>query len=396
MANTKISALPAASTPLAGTEVLPIVQGGITEQVSVANLTAGRAVSAASLSLTTTPLSVANGGTGASSASITSFNNITGYTASGATGTTSTNLVFSASPTFTGTAAFASLSFTGQMNAAFGSVGAPSIFFNTDTTSGFYRSSSGTVAVAAGGVAAASFGATSASVVGGLTGGSGYQASGFSVYRANGVGVSSPGDASMYFNTATGQTLQARAGSSYDWSLINPGNANYIARNPTGTLNMQFLGGVAITGALSKGSGSFRIQHPLPEKKQTHDLVHSFIEGPKADLIYRGLVKLQDGLAQVNIDEVSGMTAGTFVALCREVQCFTSNETGWTALRGKVVGNVLSIESQQPCNDEVSWMVIGERQDEHMMSTDWTDDQGRVIVEPEKRLASDSSVPQIN
>lgn len=50
MANTKISALPAASTPLAGTEVLPIVQGGITEQVSVANLTAGRAVSVGSLS----------------------------------------------------------------------------------------------------------------------------------------------------------------------------------------------------------------------------------------------------------------------------------------------------------------------------------------------------------
>jgi hypothetical protein len=46
---------------------------------------------------------VANGGTGASTASITSFNNITGYTAAGATGTTSTNLVFSASPTFTGT-----------------------------------------------------------------------------------------------------------------------------------------------------------------------------------------------------------------------------------------------------------------------------------------------------
>lgn len=45
-------------------------------------------------------LPVANGGTGASTASITSFNNITGYSASGATGTTSTNLVFSAIPTF--------------------------------------------------------------------------------------------------------------------------------------------------------------------------------------------------------------------------------------------------------------------------------------------------------
>lgn len=48
MANSKISALTAASTPLAGTETLPVVQSGVTKQVSVANLTAGRAVSALS------------------------------------------------------------------------------------------------------------------------------------------------------------------------------------------------------------------------------------------------------------------------------------------------------------------------------------------------------------
>lgn len=50
-------------------------------------------------------LSVARGGTNCSAASITCFNNITGFTSSGATGTTSSNLVFSASPTFTGTIA---------------------------------------------------------------------------------------------------------------------------------------------------------------------------------------------------------------------------------------------------------------------------------------------------
>jgi hypothetical protein len=42
MADLKISALTASTTPLAGTEVLPIVQSGTTKQVSVANLTAGR------------------------------------------------------------------------------------------------------------------------------------------------------------------------------------------------------------------------------------------------------------------------------------------------------------------------------------------------------------------
>ena len=46
MANSKISALTSATTPLAGTETLPIVQSGATKQVSVANLTAGRSVSA--------------------------------------------------------------------------------------------------------------------------------------------------------------------------------------------------------------------------------------------------------------------------------------------------------------------------------------------------------------
>lgn len=46
MADTKISNLPAATTPLAGTEVLPIVQSGTTDKVSVANLTSGRVVGA--------------------------------------------------------------------------------------------------------------------------------------------------------------------------------------------------------------------------------------------------------------------------------------------------------------------------------------------------------------
>ena len=38
MANTTITGLPAATTPLAGTEVVPIVQGGVTKQVAVSNI----------------------------------------------------------------------------------------------------------------------------------------------------------------------------------------------------------------------------------------------------------------------------------------------------------------------------------------------------------------------
>ena len=52
MADTKISGLSASTTPLAGTEVLPIVQSGSTVKVSVANLTAGRSVAMAGGSFT--------------------------------------------------------------------------------------------------------------------------------------------------------------------------------------------------------------------------------------------------------------------------------------------------------------------------------------------------------
>ena len=52
MADVKISGLPASTTPLAGTEVLPIVQSGVTKQVSVANLTAGRAIGATNATFT--------------------------------------------------------------------------------------------------------------------------------------------------------------------------------------------------------------------------------------------------------------------------------------------------------------------------------------------------------
>ena len=48
MADVKISALPASTTPLTGAEVLPVVQSGVTKQVSVNNLTAGKSVSGAS------------------------------------------------------------------------------------------------------------------------------------------------------------------------------------------------------------------------------------------------------------------------------------------------------------------------------------------------------------
>lgn len=65
MADVKISALPVATTPLSGAEILPIVQGGVTTQVSVSDLTAARTVAASTINVS------ANTGAGTSAVTIT-------------------------------------------------------------------------------------------------------------------------------------------------------------------------------------------------------------------------------------------------------------------------------------------------------------------------------------
>ena len=107
MADKKISALTGATTPLAGTEVLPIVQGGATVKVAVSDLTAGRAMAA--LSLTTATLQATNSGGLAlkNSSGTTQLSLGSGggdnITLSVATNITPANAAVAISPTGTGT-----------------------------------------------------------------------------------------------------------------------------------------------------------------------------------------------------------------------------------------------------------------------------------------------------
>ena len=137
-------------------------------------------------------------------------------------------------------------------------------------------------------------------------------------------------------------------------------------------------------GSFSKLSGSFRVPHVLAGLTTTTDLVHSFVEGPQADNLYRGRTKLVAGISTVNIDTINNMTEGTFVNLNRDVQCFTTNETGWTAVKGSVTNNLLTITAQDnTCTDTISWMVIGERWDLAMYDpkNPMTDANGKVKTE---------------
>ena len=209
------------------------------------------------------------------------------------------------------------------------------------------------------------------------------------LYVAGGMNVTTTGSTST-FTVVNSSTLTvigtgSSAATNSDLYIDTKGTGSIYLRpgGATPAMTIDSAGNVAVAGALSKGSGSFKVDHPLPSLNATHSLVHSFTESPKADLIYRGTADLVSGVATVNIDTAAGMTEGTFVVLCTDVQCFTSNEDGWTALKGSVTGNVLTITAQDnTCTDTVGWMVIGERCDPHMLETDWTDAAGKVIVEP--------------
>jgi hypothetical protein len=210
----------------------------------------------------------------------------------------------------------------------------------------------------------------------------GYSAGRFKDLYLSGASLAGAGSASSPSISFSGDTNTGL----YSVTADNIGFATAgTARAFMSSTQFNMTGNGVFSGSITKGSGSFKIDHPLPAKTDTHHLVHSFVEAPQADNIYRGVVDLVNGSATINIDTVAGMTEGTFVLLNTNLQCFTSNESGWTAVKGSVSGNTLTITAQDnTCTDTISWMVVGERHDQHMIDTEWTDSNGKVIVEPEK------------
>jgi len=78
MANSKISALTSATTPLAGTETLPIVQGGATVKTTVADITNGGGYAGAFTTLSATDVTTVQAGTALLPAITTSGDTNTG------------------------------------------------------------------------------------------------------------------------------------------------------------------------------------------------------------------------------------------------------------------------------------------------------------------------------
>lgn len=164
-------------------------------------------------------------------------------------------------------------------------------------------------------------------------------------------------------------------------------SVNFIRGNTTIDGIVTMNGNLIVTGSVSKGSGTFDIQHPLKNDNKKR-LIHSFIEGPRCDLIYRGTVKLTNGIAYVNLDTdcvqkpESAMSAGTFEALCTNPVKYLHNNNTFDKLRGNISGNILTIvcENNQS-NANVDWMVIAERKDTFIKKWDCTNEDGYLITE---------------
>ena len=137
-------------------------------------------------------------------------------------------------------------------------------------------------------------------------------------------------------------------------TLTDANNVGIGITNPTARLHV--AGNGAFTGSLSKGGGSFKIDHPLDPKNKY--LYHSFVESPDMMNVYNGVVTLDSlGQAQVELPDY-------FEALNRDYRYQLTCIGGFAPvyISQKVVGNAFAIAGGTP-GLEVSWQVTGIRQD---------------------------------
>jgi hypothetical protein len=117
-----------------------------------------------------------------------------------------------------------------------------------------------------------------------------------------------------------------------------------------------FSGKVLITGTVSKGGGSFKIDHPLdPAHKY---LYHSFVESPDMMNVYNGNVTTgPDGRATVELP-------GYFEALNRDFryQLTVIGRFAQAVVGREIADGSFVIETDQP-GVRVSWQVTGIRKD---------------------------------
>ncbi|CAN5807477.1 hypothetical protein BH11BAC7_BH11BAC7_12850 [soil metagenome] len=132
-----------------------------------------------------------------------------------------------------------------------------------------------------------------------------------------------------------------------------------------------FNGNVNVTGVLSKGSGTFRIDHPQdPENKY---LVHSFVESPDMMNVYNGNITT-DANGEAIVDLPSYFEAEN---VSFKYQLTVIGQFAQAVIWKEVANNQFVIKTDQP-DVKVSWQVTGVRNDKFALAHP-------VIVEEEKK-----------
>lgn len=129
-------------------------------------------------------------------------------------------------------------------------------------------------------------------------------------------------------------------------------------------------GSVSVLGAISKGSGTFMIDHPLDPKNKL--LYHSFVESPDVLNIYDGIVVLDaDGRADVDLPLYFLALNKDFTYLTTPVGSAMPNLYIEKGIRRPLVSLtpriVFTIAGGKP-SGKVSWQVTGVRHDSYILA----------------------------
>ena len=125
---------------------------------------------------------------------------------------------------------------------------------------------------------------------------------------------------------------------------------------PTGLTIAKSTGNVHVRGNLSKGGGSFKIDHPLdPENKY---LYHSFVESPDMMNVYNGnTVTDENGTSTVQLPNYFSALNRDFRYQLTVIGAFAN-----AIISKEVSENQFEIATDLP-NVKVSWQITGIRQD---------------------------------
>jgi len=133
-------------------------------------------------------------------------------------------------------------------------------------------------------------------------------------------------------------------------------------------------------GHLTKKSSFCEIEHPIHGSEVIRLGTTS---APRYEVVFRGKVTMDGETKTVNIGSSSHLAAGTFEELVQNAEVTSlQNKNGFTRVKaGDISGAEFTITAEESCSDDIVWVVMGERKDDHVDKLGHTDSAGRLAAD---------------